>query len=129
MPFQSKRHRAVIRQHAREDAAVGKVSAGGSRSSVGVGQGRGGVDVDNNNSNDSLSRVDFARARIRETTTVHNLQSHVRELRRKVVSSDEVERYWRAKVDNHEDGKKRMRSQVSELERQIVEGEVKRKQI
>jgi hypothetical protein len=95
-----------------------------------VGQRRGGVGIiGNKNNNDSPSCADTARARIRETTTLQNLQSRVRDLRRKVVSSNEVERYWRAKVDNHKDSEKSLRSQVSELESHIVEGEIKRKNI
>jgi chromosome segregation ATPase len=96
-----------------------------------VGQRRGGVGiiVNKSSNNDSPSRADTASARIRETTTVHNLQSRARDLRRKVVSSNEAERYWRAKVDNHKANEKSLRSQVSELERQIVEGETKRKKI
>ena len=107
-----------------------EASIAGSRPSVGVEQRRGGVGIlVNKNNTDSPSRADTARARIRETTTVQNLQSRVRDLRRKVVSSNEAERYWRAKVDSHKDSEKSLRSQVSELERQIVEGEIKRKKI
>uniref|UniRef100_A0A7S1SR42 Uncharacterized protein n=1 Tax=Tetraselmis chuii TaxID=63592 RepID=A0A7S1SR42_9CHLO len=94
MPFQSKRQRAAIRRQAREQAVAAEVSIAESRPSVGVEQRRGGVGIIvNKNNNDSPSRADTARARIRETTTVQNLQSRVRDLRRKVVSSNEAERY------------------------------------
>jgi hypothetical protein len=95
-----------------------------------VGQRRDGVGIIvNKSNNDSPSRDGTARAKIRETTTVQNLQSRVRDLRRKVVSSNEAERYCRAKVDNHKDSEKSLRLQVSEMERQIVEGDIKRKKI
>jgi hypothetical protein len=94
-----------------------------------VGQRRGGVGIVNIHSNHSPSRADTARAKIREATTVQNLQSRVHDLRRKVVSSHEAERHWRAKVDNHKNNEKSLRSQASVLERQIVEGEIKRKEI
>jgi hypothetical protein len=74
MPFQSKRQRAALRRQAREQAVAAEVSIAGSRPNVGVGQRRIGVGIIGNKSNnDSPSRADTARARIRETTTVHNL--------------------------------------------------------
>jgi hypothetical protein len=119
-----------MRRRAREQATAAEVSAAYSRPSVGVGHIRGGGGiVDNVNINDSPSRADTPRARIRETTTVQNIESRIRELRRKEVRSNEAERYWRAKVDNYKDGDKDMRSQESELERRVVEGEIKRKKI
>jgi hypothetical protein len=93
MPFQSKRQRAAIRRQEREHAVLAEVSVAGSRPTVGVGQRRGGVGIVNKRNNDSPSRADTARARIHETTTVQNLQSRVRDLRLKVVSSNKAERY------------------------------------
>jgi hypothetical protein len=95
---------------------------------VGQRRGGGGI-VDNVNINDSPFRANTARAGIRETKTVQNLQSRIRELRRKEVSSNEAERYLRAKVDSYKDGDKDMRSQVSELERRVVKGKIKCKKI
>jgi hypothetical protein len=92
MPFQAKRQRAAITRQAREHAVAAEVLFACSRPSVGVGQRRGGVGIVNNNSNDSLSRADTARARIRKTTAVQNMQSRVHDFRRKVVSSNEAEK-------------------------------------
>jgi hypothetical protein len=57
------------------------------------------------------------------------LQSQVSQLRKKVASAEEAERYWRVMVDSQKDAEKDMRSQLSAADRERVEEYFKRRKV
>ena len=75
------------------------------------------------------SSANHVRAKVREATAVQNLQSQVSQLRKKVSSAEEAERYWRVMGDNQKDAEKDLRSQLSAADRERVEAEIKRRKV
>jgi hypothetical protein len=60
---------------------------------------------------------------------VQNLQLQDGQLRKKICSAEEAERYWRVMVDSQKDGEKDMRSQLSAADRKRVEADIKRRKV
>jgi chromosome segregation ATPase len=77
----------------------------------------------------SSSSANHASAKVREATAMQNLKLQVNQLREKVSSAEEAERYWRVMVDSHEDVEKDLRSHLSAADRERVEAEIKRRNV
>jgi hypothetical protein len=93
--FKSKKQRAAERRAARELATDADVSLASSNPRARVGQReRGGrEEARRSGAITNSSWADHVRARVREATAVQNLQSQVSQLRAKVASAEEAERY------------------------------------
>jgi hypothetical protein len=120
------RQRVTKKRAARELAEAAQVPVA-SIPSVGVGRGERGGRVTRTSGGgiNSSSRAHSVCARVRDTTSMQNMQTQVGQLRKKVASMEETERYWRGTIKSQKVTKKDVRWQLSAMDRECVEVDTK----